>query len=313
MSNNFRPLLAGEASEEAHFAKLRYPLLASPKIDGIRVMVREGVAVTRSLKPVRNRYVQSLLGQQAYEGFDGEVVAGEGLDPMTFRNTTTAVMAEGGQQDFTFWVFDDFTATNPFMPNDPDLPFTTRAATVKARIEKLNLPYIKFLPQLQINDFNQLTKFEEQVLKSGFEGAMLRDPKGKYKYGRSTLNENILVKLKRGLVQTGDAVVVGFSERMRNENEATTDLLGFTERSSHKENLVGRGDLGAFLVRDPDTGFEFKIGIGVGLDDALRKKVWDYQEHYLGKVIRYEWFKYGSYDKPRFPKFVAFRDPEDMS
>lgn len=305
---SFRPLLAAEASEEAHFAKLRYPLLASPKIDGIRVCILEGIAVTRSLKPVRNRYVQTLLGQISMSGMDGEVVAGDGLDPMTFRNTSTAVMSEHAQIPFTYWVFDDFTS-NYYSPGE----FEQRLNGVTKRVEIEGQSFIKALPHTLIKDFNELQRYEEEVLKLGFEGAMLRDPKGKYKYNRSTLNEGILVKLKRGNVRNGDAEIIGFIERFENTNEAVTNLLGYTERSSHKENLVGRGDLGSFLVRDTSTGYEFKIGIGVGLDDNLRKAVWSNQSAYLGKVIRYEWFQYGGYDKPRFPKFVAFRDPDDMS
>ena len=196
MVDKFRPLLAAEASEEADFAKLRYPQLASPKIDGIRVLILEGTAVTRSLKPVRNRYVSTMLSELAHSGFDGEITAGDGLDPMTFRNTTTAVMAEHGQMPFTYWVFDNFEyvpdAYNP-------ATFENRFHEMRNRVEELNLPFIKVLPHTLINDFNELQRYEEDVLKLGFEGAMLRDPKGKYKYGRSTLNEGILVKLKRGI------------------------------------------------------------------------------------------------------------------
>lgn len=300
----FRPLLAG-TTDDANIHLLRFPLLASPKLDGIRVLVVDGVAVTRSLKPVKNRYVQKLLGRPQLNGFDGEVVAGDGLDPLTFRNTTTAVMAEHGEVPFTYFVFDKFDEIGEFQ---------FRLDTVGKIINNdLDFDYLRQLKHKKIDNFQELVVYEERILAEGFEGVMLRKFDGPYKNGRSTFNEHTLLKLKRGQIQNGDAEVIGFQERMSNNNEATTNILGYTERSSHKENRAGRADLGAFLVRDVDTGFEFKIGIGVGLDDALRKLVWDNQAAYLGKVVRYEWFKYGGYDKPRFPKFVTFRDKEDMS
>lgn len=300
----FRPLLAGTTDDE-NIHLLRFPLLASPKLDGIRVLIMNGVAQTRSLKPVRNRYVQSILGHDLLSGLDGEIVAGDGLDPMTFRNTTTAVMAEHSQVPFTYYVFDDFNEIGEFQ---------YRLQCVEQRINhKLDIECVRVLKHERIDNMEQLLAYEEKILAEGFEGVMLRKLDGGYKMGRSTFNEHTLLKLKRGQVQNGDAEVIGFQERQANNNEATRNVLGYLERSAHKENRVGRADLGAFLVKDIDTGYEFKIGIGVGLDDTLRKTVWDNQADYLGKVVRYEWFKYGAYDKPRFPKFVAFRDKEDMS
>ena len=120
------------------------------------------------------------------------------------------------------------------------------------------------------------------------------------------------MKLKRGQLRNGDAEIVGFTERFSNQNEAKINELGYQKRSTSKDGLLPRGDLGSLQVRDIDTGFEFSIGTGVGLNDALRSEVWKNQEHYLGMVVRYEWFAYGNYDKPRFPKFICFRASEDL-
>lgn len=308
----FRPLLAADPlkgikefdAQNEKLSQLSYPLLASPKLDGIRVLIIDGIAVTRSLKPVRNKYVQSILGREEFNGLDGEVVAGSALDPMAFRNTTTAVMAEEGQHDFTFWVFDDHIY---------DDCFEARLSMVWERMMEYAHYPIRGLEHKWIHNPEELFDYEESNLEKGFEGTMLRHPNGGYKYGRSTVNQEILLKLKRGQVQNGDAEIIGFKERLVNNNEATVNELGYTERSVCKENMQGRGDLGSFLVRDIDSGYEFSVGIGIGLDDNLRGAVWDNQEDYLGKIVRYEWFKYGAYDKPRFPKFICFRDEEDIS
>lgn len=37
---------------------LKYPVLVSPKLDGIRCLIIDGVAMSRSLKPIPNKHVQ---------------------------------------------------------------------------------------------------------------------------------------------------------------------------------------------------------------------------------------------------------------
>jgi len=96
---------------------------------------------------------------------------------------------------------------------------------------------------------------------------------------------------------------------MHNGNEATTNALGHTERSSHRENKIGRGDLGALVLRTQD-GLEFTCG--TGFDDNLRKGVWDNPEVYLGKLAKIKHFAIGTKDLPRFPVFLGFRDASDI-
>lgn len=64
----FRPMLSATVTE---VAALRFPLLASHKLDGIRALVLGGVVVSRNLKPIPNRHVQALFGRREYEGLDG--------------------------------------------------------------------------------------------------------------------------------------------------------------------------------------------------------------------------------------------------
>jgi hypothetical protein len=72
---------------------------------------------------------------------------------------------------------------------------------------------------------------------------MLRDPNGPYKFGRSTRKEGYLLKLKRFC--DSEAEVIGVVELMHNGNEAKTNALGRTERSTRKAGKTGMGVLGA--------------------------------------------------------------------
>src|ERR1019366_8796365 len=121
---------------------------------------------------------------------------------------------------------------------------------------------------------------------------MVRSLEGPYKMGRSTEREGYLLKIKR--FEDGEAEVIGFEERMHNGNESTTNALGRTERSSHQENLIGRGDLGALIVVGVNgtyKGVEFKIG--TGFNDAERGVIWQYRAAHIGRITKYKYFPLG--------------------
>ena len=137
---------------------------------------------------------------------------------------------------------------------------------------------------------------------------MLRDPDGKYKFGRATVKEGILLKVKDFM--DSEAEVIGFKEKMVNTNEATKDAFGHSERSTAQDGLVPADTLGGFILRMSD-GREFSCGSG--LNDALRKEIWDNKEDYLGRLVKYKFMTSGIKDLPRHPVFVGFRSEDDMS
>ncbi|MEK0326620.1 MAG: hypothetical protein QQN63_13060 [Nitrosopumilus sp.] len=308
--SNFRPLKApSKGIPDDFLLKLIFPLMVSPKYDGLRVLNRDG-AKTSSLKPVRNLYTNSSVSHITLQGFDGEMLVGDGADPKGFSKATSAVMAREGIYDIIWQVFD-------ICDMNRDIPYTERYAELKLRITRLSKEhaFVRLVHHEIMNSLEELLEYEKYILAAGYEGAMLRSLDGIYKYDRSTMNQQILLKLKRGHEKRADAIVIGFNERMHNNNPAYINERGLTQRSSNKENMMPMGMLGSFQVRDVDTGKEFSIGMGVEgtMDDAFRIEVWNNQEEYLAKVIRYQWFDYGGYDLPRFPKFISFRHPEDMS
>ena len=83
----FKPMLASDANLDS----LRYPLIASPKLDGVRATVRDGVVYSRSNKPIPNKHVHSLF--KNYEYFDGELIVGDPTSPTVYRDTVSEVMS----------------------------------------------------------------------------------------------------------------------------------------------------------------------------------------------------------------------------
>src|SRR5690606_34176502 len=86
---------------KADLDKIRFPVLASPKIDGVRAVVLGGVVLSRNMKPIPNRHVQSLFGNKVFGDLDGELVVGKPNDPDVFRKTTSGVMSVEGDRKST--------------------------------------------------------------------------------------------------------------------------------------------------------------------------------------------------------------------
>lgn len=287
-----RPMLASTASEV-----IRLPALLSPKYDGIRCLIIDGVACGRSLKPIPNKYIQQLFGRTEFNGLDGELVVGNPTARDVFQTTSSGVMSIEGEPDVRFHVFDDFIETGGF---------SRRLKTARRRIRKQ-----EFMQEVHHHDVRMIRdmfKLESDYISMGYEGVMLRDPDGPYKHGRSTVKEGWLLKVKR--FEDGEAKITGFKELMHNANEAKRNELGQLERSSHKAGKVGLNMLGALIVTDLKTGVEFDIG--TGFTDAQRKTIWDERSSLTGKVVKYKSQPSGVKDKPRFPVFLGFRHNIDM-
>lgn len=294
-----RPLLAADLSG-VDLSKLKYPLLASPKIDGIRALVSGGVGVSRSMKPIRNKYTQLLLGVSALEGLDGELAVGNPWDKNLMQQTSSGVMSADGFPPVHYYVFDKWNSSEVF---------NNRLQLAEQVVYNYNAPAIRFLRHTLINSHEELLAYEQEHLTLGYEGVMLRSLSGIYKQNRSTLREGILLKLKR--FHDAECIVQGFEPLYRNQNPATVDERGFTKRSSVQEGKVADEYLGSLIVRSLDTGVLFSIGSG--FTEHQRRVLWDDRDNLVGRIVKYKSFKVGVKEAPRFPIFLGFRDKDDMS
>jgi len=307
MSNAMKPMLAAKMRPEKDQSidTLTYPLVVSPKIDGIRCVILDGKALSRALKPIPNKYIQSVLSDPLLDGLDGELMIGDGS---SFSSVTTGIMSRSGEPNFTYHVFDDFS--------EPDYPYYGRVVKYLRRCAALRRRVVKWrgrinpVPVTHVSNPRELRGMVDTFLANGFEGAMVRDKCGRYKFGRATFNEGLLTKIKP--LEDAEATIVGFEEQNTNTNAQITNELGRGARSSHKAGMVGKGTLGKFLLTSEEFG-DFKCGTGLGLDDALRQRIWDDRDHYLGMLITFTFQRIGMKDKPRIPIFKGFRHEGDIS
>lgn len=302
----FKPLLAPNTDpmrDPQFFNKLVFPLIGSPKLDGIRMNVRGGRCLSRTLKDLPNHALEAAFGH--FENLDGELVHGNPTDPDVYNRTQSIVMShEKPIEGLAFHVFDlneDSWAVATFEER-----FRMAMQTVMQH-QANGTPGVMLVPHMILNDMAELLAFESEMLKQGYEGIMLRDPKGPYKHGRSTFNQGILIKLKR--FKDEEAIVIGFKEAMLNKNVAFENETGNTARSTRKEGLVAANTTGKIVV--DFGGQELDVSCGTMKHDE-RKEVWDNQDAYIGRHITFRHFAHGAKDKPRFPRFVGWRDMDHM-
>ena len=286
----FKPMLAATVTDRA---KLRFPFLASPKLDGIRCIIHEGNVLSRSLKPIRNKYIQEKLS--GYPGLDGELIVGCPYEGDVLNRTTRGVMSADGEPEFQLHVFDTL--------HDLHAPFRVRLAAIP------ELPFVAPVPHTLVSNLNDLNKYETLVLDLGYEGAMLRNADAQYKCGRATPTEGSLWKLKQ--FSDGELMVNHVLEGVTNINVATTDALGRTVRSKHQDGMIPSNQVGTIAGHDCKTGQYLEISPGKMTQDQ-RRYYWVARDHIIGKIVKYKSFAYGSIDAPRFATFQGFRDPEDM-
>lgn len=299
-----QPMLAGKAD----LSKIQYPVLVSPKIDGIRAVVVRGedglpVVKSRSMKPIPNRHIQTVLAREELFHADGELVVGDVRSETCFRDSTSGVMSIEGEPDFTYFVFDRIDHCGR--------EFHSRLMTIMDHLNQTARDArnrVQILPHKQVFNEEQLLREEERYTGQGYEGIMIRSLNGPYKQGRSTTKEGYLLKLKRW--QDDEATIVGFEEEMENENISFINEVGRTSRTTHQAGMVPKGRCGSLLVRDLTTGVVFSIGSG--LCDVVRTQIWNEQAAWLGRIIKYKHFPIGVKDKPRFPIYLGVRDERDM-
>jgi DNA ligase-1 len=306
-----------------YFEQLKYPLLASPKLDGIRCVVKRPVmadissdleigedtlapyaALSRSLISLPSRQVQSLFSD--FQEMDGELIVGNETDHDVYNRTQSYVMSDNKPaDDLKFRVFDCADE------NIADEPFIARLEYARDQIRYFNNvskhARAELVEHVLCHNKADVISYEEWALEEGYEGVMLRAPNGRYKHNKGTFKEGLIYKLKRE--QDDEFAIIGFKEAYTNVNELLVDEKGYAKRSTTAAGLVPSDTLGKFVVLYNDIPIDVAPGVA---KHPQRKYIWDHQEEFLGRIITVRHFTKGAKDLLRFPRFIGFKDKMNM-
>lgn len=277
-----RPMLACTIHD---MDEVIFPVIASPKLDGIRVYCHPVLGpVTRKFKPVPNHHIRKVLSDPRYYGYDGEIVAGN------FNETQSAVMSHDGEPAFSFVVFDIAS----------EKPYEERI-DVEVDCDN-NIDEVCELVDFQVCvDADELREYAAKCLEDGYEGICFRAPNSPYKEGRSTTREQYLCKYKE--FEDAEGTVIEVEELYHNDNPAEVNELGLTKRSHKAEGKRPAGVLGA-LVLETKWG---RLKVGSGYTAAQREEMWRLRDSLVGLQVSFKFQPFGMKDVPRFPVFKGVR------
>jgi DNA ligase-1 len=302
-----RPMLAASFDDQydlmPELKQLEYPLLGSPKVDGIRFLRPENDgARSRSWKLLPNKRLQAMVENPLFAWLDGEVIVGNNpAAENLFNRTQSAIMTADDTSPLSIYIFDHWhQATDHFALR------TLKASSIVADIRMTGVNNVHYLMHVVLESPEEVLDYEQEALEAGYEGIMLRHPNKPYKYGRSTKREQGLIKVKRFVDE--EAEIVGFEELRRNQNEAKKNAFGLQVRGHSIHGKVAANTLGKLLLRNDRWG---EFACGSGLDDVLRNKIWQNQKDFLGKLVTYKYQPHGIKEKPRSPIFKGFRPEVD--
>lgn len=290
-----RPLRAAKCPDHS---VLKFPLIGTPKLDGIRCLIVGTRPLSRTLKIIPNLQVQKFFhALPTLHGLDGELLAvDENENLLPYNDVQSLIMTASANVNFRYYAFDVWNS---------DLGYADRMKIVSSLCDNQIVIDVG-LQSSFISSYEQMVQYEEKCLDLGYEGIMLRDPNGPYKQGTSTLKEQTLIKIKR--FEDDEMIITGFTELMHNNNEAVVDALGLTKRSSHKDNLVSSGMMG--VMHGLCKGVE--VSIGTGFTEFQRRLFWANQSDYIGKYAKFSYQPSGAKNKYRFTSFIGFRDAIDL-
>lgn len=313
-----KPHLACDWDEKKVAKKLRERgyLIIEPKIDGVRGCNLAGRMTGRSLKEHGNTFTTDFYSDAFYVGMDGELAAQAETHPDLCRLTTSAVNTHEGEPYLMWHVFDYL---HPSVINEP---YHHRLYVLNELLSNTDTlaRRVRAIPSFLAHTMEDIEGYDEHFLDMGYEGSIIRDPMGLHKNGRSTATEANYLRIKRFIEE--DALVLSVEEGQQNNNVATVNELGQTERSTHQANMVPNGMVGSMQCKVLKDVFHrgnmlFQkdqiITVAAGsMTHSDRKALFENPQDIVGHIVKFKTFPVGVKDKPRFPTYKSHRAPSDF-
>lgn len=263
-----RPMLAGTITKE-ELDTLVYPVYVQAKLDGIRCLIISGIAYSRTMELIPNKYIQEMAS--TYPNADGELISSKG-----FQHCCSIIMSEDKTtEDISYYVFDNPTRDCGYLAID--------------------------LETYTCNNSSDILEKHKEFMEGGYEGTIIRGTYAKYKQGRGTKKDMCLLKYKDML--DAEATVIDVVQGTINMNTKEVSKVGLAKRSTAKAGKILDDIVGSFVVEF--NGSITKVGTGCLTDSELRE-LWGNKP--IGKTITFKYQNLTNKGMPRFPQFLRFRD-----
>lgn len=274
---HFSPMLAHKFDNYKN--KVEFPLLASPKIDGARMIIRKEGLFTRNGKeylscPHIHELFKPLFEKYPNWVIDGEVYAHDisfekVMSLVRKKKPTKEDMIES-EKIIKIYIFDGVV-------NDLNSGFEKRFKLIKEEINNIigKTEYIIFVKNEKIKSVDEVEEYHNKFVSEGYEGLMIRIPNSVYENKRS----KTLLKYKHFI-------------------DDEFKIIDMVEGIGNRSGMAGN------LVLQMNNGKTFSSGIKGGED--YYKYLLKNKSKIIGKVatIRYQNLS----DKEELPRFPVCID-----
>lgn len=192
--------------------------------------------------------------------------------------------------------------------------YEERMIEIRKRLKESELiknAYIEMTPPYMVISKERLQDLYEEVLEQGYEGLVLTHRDHEYKFGRNSLNQGTLLKMKDDALEY-DAVVLNIMEgtSVKEGIETTVSKLGYSETSKKKDDREFSGLAKGFLVsysKEDGTNLgTFIVGL-TGFDNEAKRELLSNKESYIGRHFTYT----GMAPVKDFPRHAFFKNWRD--
>lgn len=273
---NVLPMLAHPYKDRSH--NIKWPALAQPKLNGVRCLatkVSETEMQFRSRKGKSYDDVCAHMAPYLLESMTvGNILDGELYNhDWTFQEITRhAKKVRDDQDQLQYWVYD--------MAMD-DMAFIERVKIIKTQLPDVYQSNLfEMVQTLMVVDDRSFMRMHNTFVKEGFEGAIVRNTDGFYKFGHRSVD---LQKYKEFF------------------DEEFTISGGKAAEGSHAGCVV-------FLVRD-ENGVEFDVAPKGSLE--YKRKLFNELDSLIGKKLTVRYQEKSEAGVPIFPVGLVIRDYED--
>ena len=279
----FLPMLA--ASFDKRKDKVTYPVDVQPKLDGVRclaywdgdsvkLMSRGGKQWTCCDHIIRDLEMCLPKGWV----LDGELY----IHGKTFQEITKLVKKyrPNESEEVMFHVY-DIPRTDSGQP----IPWCDRFDILSEKFYGMlyegKSTSVITVETYEANNEDEVYKLQSQFLEEGYEGAIVREMDGEYRFG---YRSNKLLKVK-------------------NFTDEEYEIVDFTTG-------VGKFEGSIVWICKTDDGHEFKVVPQGTMEE--RQETYDTAGEHIGRMLKVKFFELTDDDIPRFPVGIGIRLTEDM-
>jgi DNA ligase-1 len=265
--------------------QVNYPVIVQPKLDGYRCIYRDGQLFSRSGLIFPNINLMTYFA--ALENVGNYVLDGElYIHGIAFQNITKTLNADRAPIPIGLkYVIYDCMSEKEWESQKCKTSYQDRLSKLRELLNDRVADYKKIIDikSDKCKSAAEVMPLYKQYLKDGYEGVMLKDVSGLYRWKRTSLRSGEMLKLKPF---------------------KTVDL-------KIKEIYDGEGDFSGMAGGVVVDYNGVSVRVGSGYTVVMRQEMAKQPSDFIGKTIEIQYFEETEDKSLRFPTFKRFREDKD--